>query len=49
MNPPGGSTTEFLIQTEENHGVVGLINLFGIRVAKLDFKLDDRAVVAGKI
>jgi L-2-hydroxyglutarate oxidase LhgO len=27
---PGGSTTDFLIQTEKDHGVRGLINLFGI-------------------
>jgi L-2-hydroxyglutarate oxidase LhgO len=27
---PGGSSTDFLIQTENEHGVRGLINLFGI-------------------
>jgi L-2-hydroxyglutarate oxidase LhgO len=27
---PGGSDTDFLIQTEKDHGVAGLINLFGI-------------------
>jgi L-2-hydroxyglutarate oxidase LhgO len=27
---PGGSTTDFLLQTERDHGVAGLINLFGI-------------------
>ena len=27
---PGGSNTDFLIQTEEEHGIPGLINLFGI-------------------
>jgi len=27
---PGGSSTDFLIQTEYEHGVRGLINLFGI-------------------
>jgi len=27
---PGGSMTDFLIQTEKHHGVAGLINLFGI-------------------
>ena len=27
---PGGSTTDFLLQTEKDHGVTGLINLFGI-------------------
>jgi L-2-hydroxyglutarate oxidase LhgO len=27
---PGGSTTDFLIQTEKDHGIAGLVNLFGI-------------------
>jgi L-2-hydroxyglutarate oxidase LhgO len=27
---PGGSSTDFLLQTEKEHGVAGLINLFGI-------------------
>ncbi len=27
---PGGSDTEFLVQSEKDHGVPGLINLFGI-------------------
>ena len=27
---PGGSTTDFLLQTEKDHGVPGLFNLFGI-------------------
>src|SRR5271166_6858104 len=27
---PGGSATDFLIQTEDDHGVRGLVNLFGI-------------------
>jgi L-2-hydroxyglutarate oxidase LhgO len=27
---PGGSATDFLIQTEKDHGIAGLINLFGI-------------------
>ena len=27
---PGGSSTDFLIQTENEHGIKGLINLFGI-------------------
>jgi len=27
---PGGSNTDFLIQTEKDHGLPGLINLFGI-------------------
>ena len=29
---PGGSTTDFLLQTEKDHNVAGLINLFGILV-----------------
>ncbi len=27
---PGGSETDFLVQSEKDHGVPGLINLFGI-------------------
>jgi len=27
---PGGSSTDFLIQTDDDHGVRGLVNLFGI-------------------
>ncbi len=27
---PGGSNTDFLVQSEKDHGVAGLINLFGI-------------------
>ena len=27
---PGGSSTDFLIQTEKDHGVGGLVNLFGV-------------------
>jgi len=27
---PGGSETDFLVQSEKDHGVIGLINLFGI-------------------
>ena len=27
---PGGSTTDFIIQIEDDHGVPGLVNLFGI-------------------
>ena len=27
---PGGSATDFLLQTEKDHGLAGLINLFGI-------------------
>ncbi len=28
---PGGSDTDFLIQDQRDHGVAGLINLFGIK------------------
>ena len=27
---PGGSGTDFLIQTQKDHGVAGLVNLFGV-------------------
>ena len=27
---PGGSSTDFVIETEADHGVRGLVNLFGI-------------------
>jgi len=27
---PGGSGTDFLVQTEKDHGVAGLVNLFGV-------------------
>ena len=27
---PGGSETDFLVQSEKDHGVPGLINLFGV-------------------
>ena len=27
---PGGSSTDFLIQTEDDHGVRGLVNMFGV-------------------
>ena len=32
---PGGSDTEFLVQSEKEHGVPGLINLFGIELPGL--------------
>jgi L-2-hydroxyglutarate oxidase LhgO len=28
--PPGGSETDFLVQSEKEHGIPGLFNLFGI-------------------
>jgi len=36
---PGGSTTDFLIQTENDHGVRGLVNLFGIESPGLTSRL----------
>ena len=30
IDRPGGSSTDFLIQTEDDHGVAGLVNLFGV-------------------
>ena len=36
---PGGSTTDFLIQTGKDHGVAGLINLFGIELPGLTASL----------
>ena len=38
---PGGSSTDFLIQTEREHGVRGLVNLFGI-VPRPDSEPRDR-------
>ena len=36
---PGGSATDFLIQTERDHGVRGLVNLFGIESPSLTASL----------
>ena len=36
---PGGSTTDFLIQTAKDHGVAGLVNLFGIELPGLTASL----------
>ena len=36
---PGGSNTDFLIQTEKDHGAAGLINLFGIELPGLTASL----------
>ena len=36
---PGGSSTDFLIQTEYEHGIRGLINLFGIEFPGLTASL----------
>jgi L-2-hydroxyglutarate oxidase LhgO len=42
---PGGSTTDFLLQTEKDHGVAGLINLFGIESPGLTASL----AIAGRV
>jgi L-2-hydroxyglutarate oxidase LhgO len=44
---PGGSGTDFLIQTERDHGVAGLINLFGIESPGLTASLAIADWVAG--
>jgi L-2-hydroxyglutarate oxidase LhgO len=46
---PGGSTTDFLIQTEKDHGVAGLINLFGIESPGLTASLAIAEWVARRI
>jgi L-2-hydroxyglutarate oxidase LhgO len=46
---PGGSTTDFLIQTEKEHGVGGLINLFGIESPGLTASLAIADWVASRI
>jgi L-2-hydroxyglutarate oxidase LhgO len=45
---PGGSTTDFLLQTEKDHGVAGLINLFGIESPGLTASLAIAEWVAGR-
>jgi L-2-hydroxyglutarate oxidase LhgO len=44
---PGGSGTDFLIQDERDHGVIGLINLFGIESPGLTASLAIAEFVAG--
>jgi L-2-hydroxyglutarate oxidase LhgO len=44
---PGGSGTDFLIQDERDHGVIGLINLFGIESPGLTASLAIAELVAG--
>jgi L-2-hydroxyglutarate oxidase LhgO len=46
---PGGSTTDFLLQTEKDHGVAGLINLFGIESPGLTASLAIANWVARRI
>jgi L-2-hydroxyglutarate oxidase LhgO len=46
---PGGSTTDFLLQTEKDHGVAGLINLFGIESPGLTASLAIADWVAHRI
>ena len=45
---PGGSSTDFLLQTEMDHGVAGLINLFGIESPGLTASLAIAQLVAVK-
>jgi L-2-hydroxyglutarate oxidase LhgO len=44
---PGGSSTDFLIQDHRDHGVAGLINLFGIESPGLTASLAIADLVAG--
>jgi L-2-hydroxyglutarate oxidase LhgO len=46
---PGGSDTDFLIQGERDHGVAGLINLFGIESPGLTSSLAIADRVAGMV
>jgi L-2-hydroxyglutarate oxidase LhgO len=46
---PGGSATDFLLQTESDHGVTGLINLFGIESPGLTASLAIADWVGGSI
>ncbi len=43
---PGGSSTDFVIETEADHGVPGLVNLFGIESPGLTASLAIAKVVA---
>ena len=44
---PGGSSTDFLIQDQRDHGVAGLVNLFGIELPGLTSSLAIAERVAG--
>ena len=46
---PGGSSTDFLIQTEDDHGVRGLVNLFGIESPGLTASLAIAQAIAGRL
>ena len=46
---PGGSTTDFLIQGPEAHGVPGLVNLFGIESPGLTSSLAIAEMVSGMV
>jgi L-2-hydroxyglutarate oxidase LhgO len=46
---PGGSSTDFLIQTETDHGVRGLVNLFGIESPGLTASLALAEEVAARL
>jgi L-2-hydroxyglutarate oxidase LhgO len=43
---PGGSGTDFLVQCERDHGMAGLINLFGIESPGLTARLAIAEAVA---
>ena len=46
---PGGSSTDFLIQKERDHGVRGLVNLFGIESPGLTTSLAIAEEIANRL